>query len=461
MSLKSFFAALVTGLLLISCDDNTSTLGMDMVPASDLITKTYKTYGVATSSFAVGDSVLARTDTCYFGQFTDPLTNTTVKSEFITQFKCVDTTLPDSIIGDSALAVSVILYVDKFIGDSLASLTMEVYELDSLLNPNSNYYTNIEPGKLISKDAKPVGSTTFTASNRTISDSLRYLYFKNKSNNIAFNIDKEIGNSIIKGIKKGAFSDASSWLKSGIRGSKGFYFKLCGGEGAMHYIGNSLINVAFKYYDKDAKKDSIKTIVFEGTEEVIQASRFESSNIEELMANTEVTYLKSPAGIFTMAEFPVDSINVNDTINSASIKFIRYNDSTNPNASTSNAKYRIGMPDEVLMVRYDDYMNGFFENYKLNDNINSYVTGFSAKNNTYEFSNVSRLLTTMLQEKKNGTASPNYNKVLIIPVCTQKSKDNTKVVKVSHDFKMKSACLVGGKNGGVKMEVIYSKFNRR
>lgn len=459
MSLKSFFAILTAGILITSCDDNTSTLGMDMMPATDLVTKTYKTYDVASSSFAVGDSVLARTDTCYFGQYTDPITNTTVRSEFITQFKSISTNIQDSVIGDTALSVSVFLYVDKFIGDSLANLTLEVYELDSTLNPNANYYTNIEPSKFVKKGAKPVGTLNFTASNRTISDSLRYMYMKNNNTNIALTLDKEIGNSIIAGLKKGVFNNASSWLKSGLRGSKGFYFKLCGGDGAMYYISNSILNVAYKFYDKAEKKDSIAAITFEGTEEVIQASRFESNNIDKLMDETDVTYLKSPAGIFTMAEFPVDQINVNDTINSASIKFIRYNDSANPNAPTIDPKYRIGVPQEVLMVRYDDYMNGFFENYKLSDNISSYVASFSRETNTYEFSNVSRLLTTMLQEKKHGTASPNYNKVLIIPVSTQKSKD--KIVKISHDFKMNSARLVGGKNGGVKMEVIYSKFNRR
>ena len=459
MYLKQLFAFITASILFISCDDNTSTLGMEMVPASDLITKTYKAYDVKTSSFAVGDSVLSRTSTFYFGQYTDPITNSTVKSDFLSQFNYPFYGIDENISNDTVLNSYVTLYVDEFVGDSLAPLHLEVYELDSLLDPNTDFYTNIDPSKFIKEGAKPIGSTVFTASNRTITDSARYAN-RNNALRISIPIDKEVGKNILEGFKKDpTLAEQSKWLKSGLRGSKGFYFKLCGGDGAMLYFSSSLFSVVYKYHNTVTDQDSTSALLFEGSEEVIQASRFTTSNIQELVKDESCTYLKCPAGIFTLAELPIDSISINDTINSASIKFTRYND----DAETSNkvdSEYRLGMPKNVLMVRYDDYVNGFFESYKLADNTTSYIAKFSEKANSYEFSNISRLISTMLQEKKNGTASENYNKVLIIPITTNASSTTESVSKIGHDFSMKSARLVGGKDGGVKIELVYSRFMR-
>ena len=54
------FAWVITLLVLVACDDNTATLGVDMMPSQDLVTKNYQVYDVTTESYAVGDSVLAR-----------------------------------------------------------------------------------------------------------------------------------------------------------------------------------------------------------------------------------------------------------------------------------------------------------------------------------------------------------------------------------------------------------------
>jgi hypothetical protein len=64
----------------------------------------------------------------------------------------------------------------------------------------------------------------------------------------------------------------------------------------------------------------------------------------------------------------------------------------------------------------------------------------------------------MLQEKKNETATENFNKVLLIPVETT-TNSSSEIVKMNHDFSISSARLVGGDTDKVKMNIIYSKFN--
>ena len=105
-------------MMFVSCDDNTATLGVDMMPASDLVAKNYQVYDVTTESYAVGDSVLARTNMSYLGRFTDPETNTTIKSDFLAQFHCEEGfSIPDAVLNDSCTRFDLRLFINDFIGD--------------------------------------------------------------------------------------------------------------------------------------------------------------------------------------------------------------------------------------------------------------------------------------------------------------------------------------------------------
>ena len=461
MKFKSLFAIVGILFILTSCDDDTATLGVDMMPTADLITKNYETYSITTESYPVGDSVLARTSMSYFGRFTDPETGTTIKSDFLAQFHCDENfTLPDSIENDSCLSFELKLYINNFVGDSLTSFKLSVYELNKQLDPNADYYTNINPEDYYDVNAGPIATKWFTLSDRTITDSARWSSSYN--NNIRVTLPNELGTQIIRDYRKHPehFTNTSAWLNSGNPCSKGLYFKLDSGDGAMAYIYVTQLNMYFNYYDEDYAKDTLGLCEFAATEEVVEATRFENSNLEKLLTDTNCTYLKSPAGIFTLASIPADQINVQDTINSAKLTFTRYNDSV-------ESGFKLDIPKTILLVRLDDYLNGFFENYQVSDSKESYITTFSSSTNSYEFSNVARLITKMVQEKNNGTATENWNKVLLIPVEATYSNSTDasgstvrQIVKLNHDFSMSSAKLVGGSNQRVNMEVIYSRFSQ-
>jgi hypothetical protein len=156
-----------------------------------------------------------------------------------------------------------------------------------------------------------------------------------------------------------------------------------------------------------------------------------------------------------MAELPVDEISLNDTINSARLVLKRYNDKI-------DGKFKLPITKTVLLVRLDDYLNGFFEKYSLADGITSYVTNFSSSTNTYEFSNIAKLINVIQKEKAEGKATENYNKVLLIPVEATYSTINkaTTLVKLAHDFSMSSVKLVGGENDNVGLEIVYSNYRK-
>lgn len=436
---------------LLSCDDNTDTLGVDMMPIGDLVTNEYKTYDVNTQSYAVGDSVLARTDLSYLGKYTDAETGTTVKSDFLCQLNCGENfDLPEKIEKDSCVRLDLRLFISDFVGDSLTSFKISVYELNKQLDPEEDYYTNIDPEKFCDMSARPLATKWYTISDRTITDSARWS--SDYSKNIRVSLPTDIGTKILRDYRSNPehFANTAAWLESGNPCSKGLYFKLEYGDGAMAYIDIVQFNIYFNYYDEDYKKDTLGVCSFAATDAVVKASRFENSNLDRLMDDREAAYLKTPAGIFTMATIPIEEINAQDTINSAKLTFTRYND-------TTQEKFKLSIPQTVLLVRLDDYLDGFFENYQISNSKDSYLTTFNSSTNTYVFNNVARLLTTMVEERRNGKASENWNKVLLIPVKTTKDSSGN-IVKLNHDFNMGYTKLVGGESNKVKMEVLYSKF---
>lgn len=451
MKIKQLLTMTAMTMALLSCDDNTDTLGVDMMPIGDLVTNEYKTYDVNTQSYAVGDSVLARTDLSYLGKYTDAETGTTVKSDFLCQLNCGENfDLPEKIEKDSCVRLDLRLFISDFVGDSLASFKISVYELNKQLDPEEDYYTNIDPEKFCDISARPLATKWYTISDRTITDSTRWS--SDYSKNIRVSLPTDIGTKILRDYRSNPehFANTAAWLESGNPCSKGLYFKLEYGDGAMAYIDIVQFNIYFNYYDEDYKKDTLGVCSFAATDAVVKASRFENSNLDRLMDDREAAYLKTPAGIFTMATIPIEEINAQDTINSAKLTFTRYND-------TTQEKFKLSIPQTVLLVRLDDYLDGFFENYQISNSKDSYLTTFNSSTNTYVFNNVARLLTTMVEERKNGKASENWNKVLLIPVKTTKDSSGN-IVKLNHDFNMGYTKLVGGESNKVKMEVLYSKF---
>lgn len=438
---------------LASCDDNTGTLGVDIIPGSDFVDKHFDTYDVTTTSYAVGDKVPARSSMSYLGRFTDPETGTMVKSDFLAQFHCSeDFSFPEKVKDDKITSAEIRLFVKQYVGDSLANFKLNVYPLTTVMDAEANYYTDLDPTAYYDAQSAPLATKWYSISDRTISDAERESM--NYTRSIRITLPTEIGQAIYDGWRthREYFENTETWLNSPIPGSRGFYFQLASGDGAIAYIDVAQFNLYFDYYDEDYGKDTLGICQFASTEEVVQATRFENSKIDQLLDDTDATYLKSPAGIFTMATLPTSQIDINDTINSAKLTFVRYNDKV-------ESRFKLDIPQKLLLVRLDDYNNGYFEKYNVADNITSYITTFDKSTNTYTFNNIARLISTINREKQQGTATANADKVLLIPVETTYDSSGG-LVKVSHLFSMSSTKLVGGERDRATLEVIYSQYKQ-
>ena len=440
--MKKYFVYILTLLFcLIACDDNTGALGGSVIPDNDVITIDTATYW-ATSKSVVVDSVLGKTNKVYLGRFTDPQTGTMFEADFIAQFNCEEggKVFPDIIPGDSSVRVELRLFFTTYFGDSTNTMTAEVYELKETLQEGKKYYTNLDLSSFT--EDKPLATKVYTVMDYTLEDS--ELNDSEHYANVNIPLPNEIGTEMIRKYRKNKdlFANASNFIDSIC---KGYYVKSTQGDGTVIYIDQATLNIYFQ----DSKSDSVFVTQFAGTEEVLQANRFntDATSLKPLIEDDSWTYLKTPAGIFTEVTLPVDEIMANnDSINATKISFQCYND-------MSDTEYKFGTPQTLLMIHKDE-MYTFFEKNKLTDNISSFYAVYNSTHNRYDYSNISRLITYCNSKREQ---SADWNKVMLIPVTTI-TDSNKYIVNFRHDFSLNSVRLVGGKDK-IKVKVITSRFD--
>lgn len=453
---------------LFSCDDNTDMLGTTIVPDGDKIEIDTVTFYAKSRSILANDSILANTNRVYLGRYTDPESDAVFLSDFIAQFNCVeDYGFPsDGVIGDSVVKIELKLFYNSYFGDSLNTMGCAVYELDRTLEEGVPYYTNIDPTEFYDEDKAAIAEKAYCAIDYAIHDSIRY--GDDFTPSITIPLPQELGNRFIQkyyetdangdSIGKSYFANSENFIDNVL---KGLYVKTTQGDGTVIYVSMARLNVHFSHYVKSSsgKKDSIATAIatFSSTKEVLQVNKFNNGDLSKLVEDNSCTYLKTPAGIFTEVELPVKEIIANtDTLNLTKITFTRYN-------QTSDYMYRYSIPAVLLMVRKSEMYDFFLKN-KSYDNKTSFYSTFSSTYNQYVFNNISRLINYCNAEYEKGIASdpaweeknPDWNKVVLIPVSTTKDS-NGNIVGMTHDLKMNSIKLRGGKDN-TAIKIVTSRF---
>ena len=237
--MKKILISILSALLLVfaSCDDNTDNLGYNLMPTTDIVHALDTTYYATSRSIEAG-RLLARSNVTYLGYYSDPVTGSTTKADFFTQFNCTEGfAFPerDSIVGDSTVSTELELYIDSYLGDSLQPFTISIYPLDSIINPDNDIYTDIDISDFYDTNSKPIARKTFTIADQKYSDQEKTSV---SLDTIKISLPKEIGEAIYQDYKKNPshFTSSASFIKSGLPCSKGVYIKLESGNGAMATI---------------------------------------------------------------------------------------------------------------------------------------------------------------------------------------------------------------------------------
>lgn len=476
MKARQFILLALTAITLIACDDTTDGIGSSLTPQTDRLAVSADTFNV-TSNTILADSIMARNTNAYLGRIKDPETGDVVSASFMTQFHTLDNyQLPElsqiysrdeqgNIIADSC---DLELTLNSYYGDSLAQMKTRVYLMDKPMEEGVDYSTNFDPIKAGYVNTNGYHQDlTYTICDQTISDSAR----KSSSyvNNIRIKLNKPFTKDGVTYNNYGTYVMRqyvahpeyfhNSYLFTH-NVMPGFYLQNTGGIGSMAYVNVPLFIFYFKYGEKADSTYEVNSS-FAGTQEVLQTTTLTSdkTRLQQLAEDNSCTYLKTPEGLYTEITLPVEEImsgHENDTLNTARLNIPRIVNQTDP-------KYPLDIPASVLMIPADS-LYSFFANDQLPDNKTSFVSNYSTSSNSYLFGNISGMINAMHQSRLNGNTSPNWNKVVLVPVnleTTTTSGGSTTIVNISSNMALTSTRLLGGSDNpdALKITVIYSKFN--
>jgi len=481
------FLCLISIVFAVSCDDDTVSVGSNVLPDMNKVTTSMVTYAVNSRSVKA-DSVLGNTNYCYLGSITDPESRATTTCSFLSQYFLLENTrLPakERIVMRDGVPLcdtcQIRFNVATSYGDDLAPMRLTIHELDTsnVMEEGKIFYTDIEPADYINSASQPLATTTYTLSNLTQSSST------STSKSLTVSLPPAYGAFILqKYYENPTFFKNSYYFLRHVM--PGFYMEAAGGTGAMMGITASDLLVHFKYHDTTAAgKDTIYDgyLTMASTEEVIQNTRVDNVIPDAMLdASNDYTYVKSPAGIFTLVDIPVGDIvageHYADTINSARIIF--------PCMQGEVAgDFSFAPPSTLLLVRKGE-MYSFFETSRTGNDRTSFISEYSSTYNGYVFSNIAPLVTIMKLERDKGAgvtatdteaqrqakytaweaANPDWATVALVPVkpefLTGSSAAGTvtrTLLRVRNELDLASVRLLGGSHGKLAIDITYSRFD--
>lgn len=476
MKTKILLAMLLI-IALFGCDENTGSLGLGVLPDDDRMTVGTKTFDATTKSVLSGP-VFAKTSKGYIGRFTDPEFGY-YEAGFLTQLHSSDSlefpavydreTKTGRMTGDSIHSVELTLFYNSYFGDSLNACRMSVYELDGILD--KNHYTDINPADYYS-ESDLLARKAYTAVDLSVDEADRYggSYYPY----VGITLPREIGDRIYRASREHPeyFYDAEAFIKNVF---KGLYIKSDYGDGTVLYVDEVALSVSYPVFALDTLNNIIKTDAgadsinyyyrsFVSTKEVIQANQFvNSEKVEEKAKETDWSYIKSPAGIFTQVTLPIQQIAdelASDTLNAVKLELTTY-------AQESEYEFSMSPPTSLLLVREKEFKS-FFEENKLYDGKMSFLGSFGT--NKYVFDNISRLVSTCVSEKKQAQKEAGsswdeqaweeenkWDKVLLVPVVINRDA-NSEIISIHNDMKPSYVKIKGGEKDIIKVDVTYTSF---
>lgn len=474
---------------IFSCSEDTSGVGQSLTNVTDQLDITTFEVEVDSTRTIIADSVFTLGNSSYLGRVRDPETQADVKSEFTTQFHMLDNLYisPDdkfvSRADDGKAAADsceIVLYISSPYNakDSLSAVKMKVYELQNTLEEGTRYYSSFDPLALGMVRTNGLSkSKMLTFLNQLDTDDERSE--SNYLNNIRITLNgpytaadgttyNNYGTYVIRQYQNHPEFFRNSYTFTH-NVCPGMFFQITDGYGFYSKLTNIGITTYYRVMQADTVYNAHFTMA--GTNEVLQTTYVTNDKkaIEKLAAEKEHTYLKTPAGLFTEVALPIKKIkegHEKDSLIAAKISFQRIN-------NQSSDERMFGIPGTLLMVQKDSLKN-FFESSKLPDNKLTYIAKYNyngstyKNNNTYNFINISNLITSLWNARQKGVAEnpnwevehPDWNKVVLVPV----NYDSSTSTSVDHDMSLTSVRLVGGTNNHnepVKVSVVYGKFREK
>lgn len=479
------FQAIALLFLCASCNTDTGSLGYSTVPEDDYVETFSNEFYAKSKTVIAPDSLISKSQTMYLGCYSDPTTNTKVKADFISQFNCrINFEFPDSVYGvdrfsfpdwfeeemqgQSAFKTRLVFYYTTYFGDPNAPVTFNVRELDTIIDGSKPIYQRFEPKEYCDTLSAPLGTFTISTQDYNVSDSIRNLdtYYPT----ITVALPDSIAESIIKHYYspngKKDFADAWTFINNIC---PGYYIEYVDGEGVMFCFDRVILELGFSYINPEGKMETAYA-QFPGNNEVMQVNKFYNTGLEQFVLDNTATYLKSPFGLMTEIDLPIDNLIGIDTIlNEAKITFNCYADYDYDYSHISKPGY--------LLLMQKNALSEYFNSSISLDNTRMFYAAYDSKFNNYVFNNITSLIEAIalvrelwfMEQGLSGTEEdkeayeqmfPDWNKLLLVPVKARYDSNNS-IVSFTYNDKVTFAKLKGGIAGDlIKIKTIHCYYHQ-
>lgn len=390
MKIKPLLIGLGLGITILSgCSDDLNLVGSTIQPGGDKMPVYVDTFQMQATTLLM-DSVYARTTSGLLGEFYDPLYGS-VKSDYICQFYCPEDFKfkHEPINGQIDSVDFKIIYQDKaWVGDSLTPMRAQIYPVTKQLE--KDFYTNFDPADYCNMQ-ESLGMQTYTAYDNSVPDSVRYHKYNDQYTyipTITIRMPKTFGQKIYDETvnNRGTFSSQENFNEF----FPGLYITNTYGSGNILQITYSSISIYYRYnikgsQDQDSTVYSSETLNV--TKEVLQLNRFKNTDLTPLLQPSDsITYLKTPAGVYTQLVIPAKDIA--ERINDRIINNIPLTIKALPQ---ENWQWALNAPANLLLLPKDSLAT-FFVNNKIEDKKTSFLADYSNSNRSYNFSNIANLM---------------------------------------------------------------------
>lgn len=193
------------------------------------------------------------------------------------------------------------------------------------------------------------------------------------------------------------------------------------------------------------------------TPEVRQINHIKSNNEELLADNSDVTYIKSPAGVNTEIVFPISQVH--DNLQSMALNLVNFTVYALPDES-EKGMVKLSPPDYLLLINKDS-LNGFFENRKLRDNVTSFLSEkFDPSTYSYKFNNISSMINYYNQEFDGEPYDLTYYLIPVDATYTnvQQGYSTQQVLTKIQNLMWPTATILDKRAGSLQLELIFSKL---
>lgn len=461
MKARYYFSILMAAFLGYACSDDALTdMGSSIQPVGDKIDVYADTFHLASDDYFV-PFMYSKPDSFLLGTFYDTKYGTVVGDILAQVEHPQGHEYPAGTVFDS---VRLVMYYDSWFGDNYSPMQINVYEMNkSTFNYTEKYKTNLNPADYTDK-SELIGKKSITAvdATGTMEDNAVVIKLSNSFLQRFTNINADTYSSESK------FQDFFG----------GVYINTAFGSATMLTINQLSIDLHYHYTytvkgsnNQDSTVIVKQTVPFPANKWVRQVNRIQHPDSAQIKANLQlpanqgIHYISTPANIYTRVKLPVkriaQSMDTNGkmlNINSGTLRV----DVLDVDESDLAQPY-IGM---ILLVR-ESSMNRFFSKDELPSDTVAVLGTIAYETNDetdevnyyYQFELSALLSAEIKAAKENGTALPDFESFMLVPVLVGSDSNGT-TTSVVEEYTMSAMTLCGASHPTrpMRFSVVYSGF---